>query len=203
MTIKSLAVLRAEAQAIRDETGTGINTASKVGTFLDDFLDSHDALNGDVWHFVLDSTYPSVGSSQAIAAGVRTKIVIDGVAADLKSPNFTGEIWNLTSQKFIPLIENDFYTMRLAVSGYSDIASVNRFEVEFDVGGATPIIGRETGVFAKGAGSGNNQSFNFSTGFFAGDDFFVNGGEIYITPMDDAHFYEFGVTISRNYTPQP
>lgn len=202
MTIKSLTVLRAEAQAIRDETGTGVNTASKMGTFLDDFLDSHDGLNGDLWEFKLDGTYPNVGSALAIAAGVRTKINIASAGGEiLRSPNHTGDIWNQTTQKFKPLANNDFYTMRFAITGYSDVASVNRFEVELDVGGSFPVIASETGVFAKGAAS--MQSFNFSTGFFAGGDFFTNGGEIYITPLADASFWQMGITISRNYTPQP
>lgn len=202
MTKKTLTVLRAEAQVIRDETGTGLNTASRVGTFLDDFLDSHDTLNGDLWEFKLDGSYPNVGTPLAIAAGVRTKISIASAGGEiLRSPNHTGDIWNQTTQKFQPLAANDFYTMRFAVSGQSDVASVNRFEVELDVGGSFPIIASETGVFAKGAA--NAQSFNFSAGFFAGGDFLTNGAEIYITPLADASFWQLAVTISRNYTPQP
>ena len=200
MAIKTLADLRTDAQVIKNEVTTGANTALRVGTFMDEFLESLDTIRGGLWEFTLDGTYTGSTQPLTIAAGVKTKITIDGGAQRLKSPNFVGDLWNTSTNKFTPLVENDFYSMRLAISGWSDIAAVNRFDVEFDVAGTSGVIGRETGVFAKGAG--NAQSFNFVAGFFAGGDFLANGGEIYITPFADASFWEIAVTINRTYTPE-
>lgn len=199
MAIKTLAELRAEAQIIRNETAAGANTAVRVGGLVDEILESLDTLTGNLWEFKLDGTYINQGSALSIAAGIKTKITVDGLGANDKSPNYAGDLWNTTTNKFTPFVADDFYSMRLAITGESDVAATNRFEVEFDVGGVSGVIGRETGVFAKGAGS--PQSFNFTAGFFAGGDFLANGGEIFITPLADASFWEIAVTISRTYTP--
>jgi hypothetical protein len=200
MAIQTIAELQTRAQIIRNETASGANTAVRIGSLIDDFTESLDTITGNLWEFTLDGTYVDQPSALACPAGVRTKITVDGTAAHIHSPNTNGQhIWNTVNSKFEPLAVNDFYMMRFAITGESDLAAVNRFEVEFDVGGLTPIIGAETGVFAKG--SGNPQSFNFSTGFFAGGDFVTNGGEIYITAEADASFWEIAITVSRTYTP--
>lgn len=195
----TLAELLATAIEIRDETVEGANTATKVGTFFTDFLSGFDSILGHVWEFVLDGTYVDQPSALSIAAGVRTKVTIDGIGGHNHSPNFSGHIWNTSNSKFEPIAADDFYHLRFAVTGQSVNQSVNRFEAEFDVNGTSGVIGRETGVFAKGAGVA--QSFNFVSGFFAGGDFLSNGGEIYITPLADAEFWELAVTIERTYTP--
>lgn len=199
MAQKTLAQLRIQAQQIRDETVAGTNTAVRVGTLLDENLESLDTIIGNLWEFNLDGTYVAQPSGLAIAAGIRTKLTVDGTGDAQKSPNFAGNLWNTVTNKFEPFVANDLYMMRLAITGESDLAATNRFEVEFDVGGATGVIGRETGVFAKGAGS--PQSFNFVSNFFAGGDFLTNGGEIFVTPLADATFWEIAITISRTYTP--
>ena len=120
-----------------------------------------------------------------------------------KPPNFlSGSLWNTTSNKITPLFADDFYEVRLAITGESDVAPTNRFDIELDVGGGTPpVIFRQTEVFAKGAV--NPQSFNISMSLFTGPDFLTNGGEIYITPLADASFWELAITIVRVYTPSP
>lgn len=197
MAIKTLSQLKSLAIQIRDETLDETNTAIRVGGFMNDFLDSSDSLTGHLWQFELDGQYQDLASALVIAAGVRTKLTINGQLYSDKSPNLATPVWDVLTSKFKPLKLGDFYFMRLAISGQSDNAPSNRFEVEFDVGGTAGVIARETGVFAKG--SGNAQGFNFSSGFFVGADFLANGGEIYITPLENARFWELGTTISRTY----
>lgn len=175
----------------------GQNAGDITEQDLRDLIISIPEIQGHLWEFNLDGEY-TLAAKRAIAAGVRTKLTIDGVL-DYQTSNVAKVVWNKTTQKFEPLIAGDFYQMRLALTGWSDVASVNQFDIEFDVGGTAGVIGKETGVFAKGAAG--IQNFNFSTGFFAGGDFVTNGGEIYITPVSDASFWEAAVTISRVYTP--
>lgn len=154
---------------------------------------------GHLWEFVLGGTYISATSSLGITASNRIKIPIDGGFSQITSPNYNGNVWNISTNKIEPITLNDFYEIRFAITGHSDIAQTNRFDVEFDVGGSAGIIFRETAIFGKGAG--NAQSFNFSMPLFVGSDFKTNGGEIYITPLADASFWEIAITISRTYTP--
>lgn len=195
-TIRTKTELEALAKQIEDETNKHKNTAKRVGGYLGDALESQDSLTGHLWQFELDGQFPDVANSLIIAAGVRTKLTINGALSSDKSPNLSKVIWDVADSKFKPLALKDFYFMRLAISGKSDNDPANRFEVEFDVGGTAGIIARDTGVFAKGTGE---QSFNFSSGFFVGADFLANGGEIYITPLANARFWELGTTISRTY----
>lgn len=197
MAIKTYSQLKTLANQIQNETLDETNTAIRVGGFMNDFLDSVDSLTGHLWQFELDGQYQNLASALVIAAGVRTKLTINGQRSSGKSPNLITPVWDVAISKFNPLKLGDFYFMRLAITGQSDNNPSNRYEVEFDVGGTAGVIARETGVFVKG--SGNSQGFNFSSGFFVGADFLANGGEIYITPLDDARFWELGVTISRTY----
>lgn len=197
MAVVTMAQLRNRAQQIENETVSGDNTATRVGSLFDDLAESMPTIMGHCWEFNLDSEY-TLASKRAIAGGVRTKLTIDGLL-DYQASDLSKVMWNKTTQKFEPLVDGDFYQMRIALTAWSDIASVNQFDIEFDVGGTAGVIGKETAVFAKGAGG--VQNFNFSTGFFAGGDFFTNGGEVYITPESDASFWEAAVTISRTYTP--
>lgn len=196
MAIKTNSVLRTEAQAIRDEIVTGANSATKIGTFLDDFLESQDSMNGHMWQHYKDNTY-LLGSKLAIAAGVRTKMTIDGVQRTEVSPNGYAAIWDVSTNKIVPFALNDFYTVRIDIQGWSDLAVNNFFDIEMDIGGGIGVVAADTGVFIKGATT--QQQFNFSSQFFVGSTFLANGAEIYITPESDASFWEIGITISRVY----
>lgn len=167
---------------------------------LRDLIVSIKYLSGNGWSFHLDGQYTE-GSPLTISAGVRTKVTIDGVAETLSHPNGVA-FWNPSTNKIEPPAENDFGFARFALIGESTVAAVNRFEIELDVGAGThPVIFQETGVFAKGAG--NHQSFNFSIPLFAGPAFVANGGELYITPLEDATFWQFGLTAARTYLARP
>lgn len=196
MAIKTLAELRAEAQIIKNETTAGANTATRVGGLIDDILDSGDSLSGGFWQQYRDGTY-TVSNKLAVLAGVRTPITIDGVASTVASPNGYPAIWNTSINKVEPLALDDFYTIRLDIKGESDVASVNRFDVEMDIGGSLGVISARTEIFAKGAGI--TQSFSPSSQFFVGATFLANGGAIYLTPLADANFWDIGITISRSY----
>lgn len=199
MAIKTLAQLKAVAAEIKTETEDGANSASKVGTFFDDILDSLDSMRGHLWEFSLDTLYPIEATPQAILQGVRTKMQLD-TPIYLSSPNHViTPIWNTTTQKFMPLIADDFYIFRFAITGKYTQGSTASFLFEFDVStGTQPIIAKETKVFVKG--NGVAQSFNLEFGLFAGPDFLTNGGEVYITPDQNASFWEIAATIDRTYS---
>lgn len=200
MAVKTLTQLRAEAQAIRDQATTGANTASIIGTWMDEVLENLDTIRGDIWEFVLDGTYLAVGSALTIGSGIRTKVPIDGLGGEFHSPNYAGHMWNTTTDKLEPIAENDFLNVRFAITGQSDSDPNNYMDVEFEVTGETPpVIWKETAVFVKGAA--NEQSFNLAMPFFVGAAFLANGGEIYVTPNGAARFWEIAITISRSYTP--
>lgn len=156
------------------------------------------------WDFHFDSQY-TLASKRAIAAGVRTKVTIDGLTENVGHPIETGgghqHFWDNATSKVIPPVENAFGIVRLAFTAWSDSGATNQFELELDTGGAFPIIYQQTGVFAKG--SGNAQNFNFIIPLFAGPDFVANGGEFYITPQSDASFWEFAITAAAMYIPRP
>ena len=151
------------------------------------------------WEFVLDSAYTS-GSPRAIAAGIRTQVTIDGITETSAHP-VGSNFWNTTTNKLIPDGLNNFGIVRLAFTGQSTAASVNRFEVELDVNGAAGVIFQDTAVFAKGAA--NPQNFNFIIPLFSGADFQANGGTFYVTPLADATFHTFALTSVKIYGAAP
>ncbi|MHC4312614.1 MAG: hypothetical protein ACYSW3_09150 [Planctomycetota bacterium] len=164
-----------------------------------DFIVSSRYLANQGWEFVLDSTYTS-GSPRAIAAGIRTQVTIDGLLETSAHPAGS-TFWNTSTNKLIPDGLNNFGIVRLHCAAQSTAASVNRFEVELDVGGAASVIYQETAVFAKGAGS--EQNFNFMLPLFSGADFQANGGTFYITPLADATFHTFALTSVKIYGAAP
>jgi hypothetical protein len=198
MAIQTTSELRTRAQEIRNETTAGANTAVRIGTLLDDFVESLDSITGHYWQHYRDSDY-TVGSKLSIAGGVRTKLTNNGVTRTEASPNGYPAVWDTTTNKIVPENLDDFYTIRLDIKGWSDLAQTNNFDVEMDIGGGIGVISADTGVFIKG--NGVEQSFNFSSQFFVGSTFITNGGELYITPDSDASFWDIGITISRTYTP--
>lgn len=163
-----------------------------------DLIVSVKYMNGG-WEFALDSAY-TAGSPLSITGLTRTKITIDGLLESSGNPS-TGALWNTTSNKITPPAINDFIIVRFAIQGQSTSAATNKFEVELDVGGTAGVIFRETEVFSKGAG--NPQNFNAIMPLFVGSDFLSNGGELYITPDEDATFWEFGITISKVHSALP
>lgn len=164
-----------------------------------DFVVSSPYLANQGWEFVFDSAY-TVGSPRTILASARTQVTIDGLTETSAHP-VGASFWNTTTNKLIPNGVNNFGMVRLAFTGQSTAASVNRFEVELDAGGAFPIIYQQTGVFAKGAG--NPQNFNFIIPLFSGADFQANGGTFYITPLADATFWTFALTSVQIYGAAP
>lgn len=199
MAAQTTSELRARAQTIRNETISGANTAVRVGTLIEDFADSLDTITGHYWQHYRDSLYP-VGSKLSISAGVRTKLTCNGVARTEVSPNVYPSVWDVVGNKITPEKINDFYTVRLDIKGWSDLAQSNFFDIEMDIGGALGVVAADTGLFIKG--NAVPQSFNFSSQFFVGSTFLANGAEIYVTPDQDASFWDIGITISRTYTPE-
>ena len=169
-----------------------------------DFIVSAKYMAGGFWEFHLDGLY-TPASPRTILAGVRTKVTIDGTLGDFGHPSEThaaGHYWNVSNNHVEPTVLNEFGLGRFAVTAQSVSVSVNRFEVEVDVGGGSfPIVYQDTGVLAKGAGV--DQNFNFIIPLFVGPDFLANGAEIFITPLDDMEFHTHALTIARTYLPLP
>jgi hypothetical protein len=199
MAIQTTTEILTRAQGIKNETVEGANTAVRVGSLIEDFADSIDPITGHCWQHYGDSIYTSA-SKLSIAAGIRTKLTNDGILRNIVSPNGYPPIWNTTTNKITPLAEHDFYTFRLDMKGWSDIASTNHFDIEINIGGAVGVLTADTAIFIKGATT--EQNFNFSSHLFVGSTFIANGGEIYITPESAASFWDIGLTISRTYTPK-
>ena len=170
-----------------------------------DFVESVPYLGPQGWSFHLDGQYTAV-APRTILAGVRTQMTIDGVAGDMGHPvtvhNGDNHFWNITTNKIVPSGLNDFGIIRVAMTGKSPIAVTNRFEIELDIGaGPYPVIFKQTAHLSKGANA--EESYNFIIPLFAGPEFIANGGSIYITPQDDAEFWEFGITAVRVYAAPP
>ena len=162
-----------------------------------DLIVSIDSMQGHSWEFWLDSQYTS-SAKRAILAGARTKLTCDGLLDNQFRPvGSSDDMWNTGASRIDPLEEGDFYNIRFALSANSVSVGANSFEVELDVGGTAGVIFHETAVFAKGTG---DQSFNIMMNIFAGSDFFTNGGEVFVTPLNDANFWQTAVTVSRVYT---
>lgn len=197
MAVKTIAQLLTEAQTIKNETLKNANTALRVGGFLEDTIDSLESFIDGKWEFYLDSQ-ATEASKQLITAGSRTKITNDGLFGTIISNTGDTQTWNTSTNKIQPEFENSFINIRFALHAESVGGGTNYFDIEFDISGGTyPIIWEETGVLIKGAGV--HQSFNFDMKLFVGSDFFVNGGEIYITPLADINIWEIGLTINRTY----
>jgi hypothetical protein len=186
--------IRTQADLLTNLFQNGQTDGSITANDIRDLIVSIDSIQGHQWDFHLDSLY-TIGAKRAIAAGVRTKITCDGLL-DEQSSHPT-QFWDTGSNRLTPNTVGEWGLVRLAMTGWSDAANSNHFEMELDVGGAASVIFQETGVFAKG--SGFAQSFNFSIPLFSGADFVANGGEFFITPLADASFWQFAVTTYRGY----
>lgn len=185
------------------QDGQGNNSISSQD--MRDLVVSTKYLNTDGWDFHFDDEY-TLASKRSIAAGVRTKVTINGNLANLGHPPIEGNghqhFWDDINNKIIPNGLNNFGMVRLAMTGWSDGAGTNHFDVELDVSaGSFPIIYRQTAEFVKGAST--IQHFNFVIPLFSGPDFQANGGEFYITPLADASFWEFAITAAAVYGARP
>jgi len=186
--------IRTQNELLTQLFNDGQTNGSITAQDIRDFIVSIDSIQGHQWDFHLDSTY-TFGSKRAIAAGVRTKMTCDGVL-DTQSSHGS-EFWDTGTNRLVPGTVGEWGMVRMAVTGWSDVAITNRFELELDVGGGAGVIFQETGVFAKG--NSTAQSFNFAIPLFSGADFVANGGEFYITPLSDASFWQVAITTFRGY----
>lgn len=143
-----------------------------------------------------DSTYTS-SAKRAIAAGVRTKVTIDGLGAqtDLDQLPSGSAWWNTTSNKIIPDANGDAYDVRIIFNA-TPTAGSDYFDIELDIGGAIGVILAETKIYAKGTGT---HSFVLSWPVRTKDTFLANGGEIYITPSSNQNFWDFNIQITKTH----
>jgi len=174
----------------------GQNAGAITEQDMRDLIISIPAIQGHHWEFNLDGQYTSI-AKKAILAGIRTPITIDAALEAQQSPVGHPLVWNSTTNKIEPDALNDFYNIRLAITGHSDVGTTNSFLVEVDVGGTAGVIFKETKRFLYGVGI--EQSFNIVMPLFAGADFLANGGTIYITPVTNASFWEHAITVDHAY----
>lgn len=172
---------------VADGAGSGAWTAQTA-------LDSYTG-----WVQYADSTYTS-GSPLAVASGVRTKLTNDGgteaLTSQLPLDAAGNSMWDTTNSKIVPISENDGYDFRLNFVADPAGTTDTFIEIELDIGGAVGVIFKKTVPLAKG---GAAQQVVFSAPVYAGDTFFANGGEFYVTPDVNTDIYDISVHVSRTH----
>ena len=161
-------------------------------------LDTSTAAPWTGWEHLADSTYTS-GSPLSVLDGVRTKVTIDGLGSatnkDYLPSGVTG-FWDVAENQFDPVAEGDCYDVRLQFKCAT--TPTNAFvDCELDIGGALGVILRETRPLLRAASATNIVVFSWPV--FTLDTFLANGGEFYITPNEDATFWDFAITIIRTH----
>ena len=193
MAESNLPNLRTRAQQIKDETIKKANTATRVGGFLEDFVDTIPAIVDGQWEFYLDSV-ATEATKVLITGGQRYQATIDGGLANLVSNTGITRLWNTGTNRIQPISGSSFILVRFAMHAESTGGGTNYFDVELDVSGGTfPVIWEQTGTLIKGAGV--PQSFNFNMFLFVGDEFLANGGAIYISPLSDILVHELAISM--------
>lgn len=129
------------------------------------------------WVSYTDTFYTG-GTSLTISATAPGTIVPNnkGSAIESQQPlDLVNPMWNSTTNKFIPIRENDFYVLRLgftisALSGTVDYVTLN-----CDIGGSVGNVFSETFV-PRTVG----EKFVFTIPIYTAATFLANGGQFYL-----------------------
>jgi hypothetical protein len=115
-----------------------------------------------------------------IATGVRTKYLNNGAGLTLEylPSDSTVPLWNVTTNKHIPIAENDVYDIRTSFFAENYGGTDPYVLCELDIGGGPGVIFSQIIPLIKG---GVAQPCSFSFPVFTGSTYIVNGGEIYLT----------------------
>jgi hypothetical protein len=115
-----------------------------------------------------------------MATGVRTKYVNNGAGLTLEHlpSDATVPLWNVTTNKHIPIRENDTYDIRTSFVAENYAGTDPYVLCELDIGGSIGVIFSLLIPLIKG---GAAQPCSFSFPVFTGSTYIVNGGEIYLT----------------------
>ena len=126
-------------------------------------------------------TDTTVGApSQTLTSGVRTLWTNDGGTLTVqKSPtDLINPLWNTTTNKIQPIAAFDVYQLRVSFTAENYAGTTPYIQIELDIGAPIGVITERDISLRKG---GSAQEISAAFPFFAGDTFFANGGEIYIT----------------------
>lgn len=151
------------------------------------------------WAFYADNTYLT-GSRQSITGSTRTQVTIDGLGSTTETSYLLGgDVWDTTNDRITPQEVGKTYDLRFAFKGQT--ATANTYvDVELDIGsGASIIIAQQTFNFTKGTGTQN--SFVFSVPIFCLSTFIANGGKLYLTPNNDADFWDYSILLVSTTVP--
>lgn len=163
---------------------------------LDDLSDSG-VTSWTGWAQYSDTAYTSA-VPLAVAAGVRTKVTINGLGTQTNTsglPAGVSDFWNTSTNKITPAGVNDAYGVRFSFKQKLQSTSASRYtDIELDIGSPTGVVYSNTELFIKDT---SEMSVTVSFPIHADSTFVTNGGEFYITPSFAAHYYDFQVSIFR------
>jgi hypothetical protein len=122
---------------------------------------------------------------QTIATTVRTQLLCNGGALSLENQpsDATVSMWNTTTNKHVPISENDVYDIRIGFSAENYSGTDPYIRCELDVGGSLGVIWAQTIPLLKG---GNEQACSFSFPVYTGSTYITNGGTVYLTYVGTA-----------------
>lgn len=151
-------------------TGNGGSTSVLSAADVEDLISGQSG-----WQVYVDNLH-TVGSPQVINAGT-TAIVTNNaslVIADQIPLDATEAMWNSTTNKFIPIHLNDYYSWIVRFKAKNSVATGAYFDLGIDIGAPFNTIFTESHPFIKGANT--EQSFNIGMFGYSGSVFMANGG---------------------------
>lgn len=150
------------------------------------------------WAQYIDSTYTS-GSPFTILSTTTDTLEnnANGVINGQKPIDATGELYNSTTKKVMPIDTFDAYILEIRFTAVST-ANFDHFEVGLDIGGSLGVITKQTQTFSKNAGTA--QEFKVTFSYFTGATFVGNGGAVVITTNGgDVSFYDINYLVTRTH----
>ena len=123
----------------------------------------------------------TVGSpALTMATGVRTKYINNGAGLTLEflPSDATVPLWNVTTNKHIPIAQNDVYDIRTSFVAENYAGTAPYVLCELDIGGGLGVVFSQLIPLIKG---GVAQPCSFSFPVYAGSTYIANGGTIYLT----------------------
>lgn len=156
---------------------------------------------GPGWVYVSDSVH-TTGSRQAITAGTRTQITIDGLGSDTELSyidTLPTDIWG--SNAINANTVGDAFSTRFQVTFVPTVVAEGYVDIELDIGtGGSPIvILKRTQLLTKG--NGIEQPFNAGLPIFTLATFVANGGRLYVTPSINISMFGKALFLNRTFSP--
>lgn len=164
--------------ATADALGSGAALAGQI--LIADGSGGLDFMRYQGWSQWEDSRTTVGTPTQTLTAGARTKLINDGGTLTIqKNPSdLVSAMWNTTTNKHVPIAENDIYHIRLSFYAENYAGATPYIEVELDIGGSVGVImGRDMSLRKGGAA----QFMSLSFPVFSGSTYLANGGEFYLT----------------------